>query len=340
MQARFAQCTLAAALALAFAWPAAADTKDARAGAQSPAAAQAAPAAREVRMSKLIGMNVVNPAGKKLGEVKDVVLDTNSGRVHYAVLSLGGLLGVGDKLFAMPLASVRPDGKGRLVLDATKESLASAPSFESSRWPDWNSGAFPRAADQRDATSAVASAEQREARFRRASDVLKAQVRDENAADIGNVADVVVDLSSGRVDYVVVRFDRAWNPNDKLVALPMSSLGAMATAPPPRRDGDAAAPPRNPPGVLSLESPSGPTKGTASAVDPPGSVDTRPPAVDPGRAAGVQRLERQPLGTTTSYADDEDLVFKGTREQLKDAPAFDTSRYPDLRDGARRNAPR
>ena len=64
MQARIAQCTLAAALAVAFAWPAdAADTKAARAGAQASTAAPAVPAGHEVRMSKLIGMNVVNPQG-------------------------------------------------------------------------------------------------------------------------------------------------------------------------------------------------------------------------------------------------------------------------------------
>jgi len=334
MQARFAQSLVAAALAVALASPAYAQAQ--RAQPNTPAtAAEASPSTAtpasgpEMRMSKLIGANVVDPSGKALGEVKDVIVDTNTGRVHYAVLSFGGFLGIGDKLFAMPLSSVKVDGQGRLVVDATKESLASAPSFESSRWPDWNSSAFPRVPDERDATSATAAAERRDARFRRASDVLKAQVRDANAADIGNIEDMVVDLGDARVRYVVVKFDRAWNPDDKLVALPMNQLAAVSTAPPVRNDLDSASAPRNPPGALSLETPSGPSKGTASAVNPPGSLETRPPAVDPAAGAGVQRMERRPLGTTTSYADDEDLRYKGTREQLREAPAFDTRQYPD-----------
>ena len=40
-------------------------------------------------------------------------------------------------------------------------------------------------------------------------------------------------------------------------------------------------------------------------------------------------IEPEPLKTTTSYADDEGLVFKGTREQLVDAPEFDRKRFPD-----------
>lgn len=279
-----------------------------------------------VRVSKLIGMDVRDASAKKLGDVKDLVIDTNSGTVHYAVLSLGGVLGIGDKRFAVPLAKVRVDGKGRLVLDTTKEQLEAAPSFDDRRWPDWNAGAY-----RADLDRAYGAA--KDARFRRASDLLKAQVRDANGGNIGDIEDIVVDLAHSRVHYVVVEFDRAWNPNDKLVALPMSTLRAVATAPAPAHNADSAAPPRNPPPVLALQNPGGPSKGPASATIPPGGVQTRPPAMDPRE---VTAIPKPALPTMSSYADDEDLVYAGTREALEHAPAFDKGRYPDLRDAARR----
>ena len=324
---------LVVALALACAVPAgAADSSRKQAGSATAPASATAERIHEVRMSKLIGMNVHDPRGSKLGEVKDVVVDMSSGRVHYAVLSFGGFLGVGDKLFAIPLSQARPDGKGRLVLDATKDELKSAPAFDAKRWPNWTTDPYRAEVDLRYG-AAPADAK---ARLRRASDVLKAEVRDANRADIGDIEDMVVDFGSGRIHYVVVEFNRAWNPNDKLVALPMTALRDAASAPPAQRNDDAAAPPRNPPKALSLEAPSGPTKGPASATIGPGGVQTRPPAID--ASGGVQKLERQPKDTMTSYADDEDLVFSGTREQLRDAPAFDRKRYPDLTDATRRQA--
>jgi sporulation protein YlmC with PRC-barrel domain len=284
----------------------------------------------EVRVSKLIGTAIHDARGKRLGDVKDVILDTNSGRVHYAVLSFGGFLGLHDKLFAVPLSKLHAGDKGRLILDATSEQIESAPAFESARWPDWQASGYRAEVDRRyGATPAEAHA-----KFRRASDLLKAQVRDANGADIGDIKDVVVDIAQSRVHYVVVEFDRAWNPHDKLVALPMEALRAVATAPPPARNADSAAPPRNPPEVLSLETPGGPSRGTASATDPPSGVRTTPPAIEP--KDGVARIDTPALGTTTSYADDEDLYFDGTREQLKDAPQFDRRQYPDLTDTSRR----
>src|SRR3569833_2154571 len=47
------------------------------------------------RSSKLIGMNVKNPSGESLGEINELVIDVNTGRISYAALSFGGILGLG-----------------------------------------------------------------------------------------------------------------------------------------------------------------------------------------------------------------------------------------------------
>lgn len=78
-----------------------------------------------------------NPAGEDLGEIKDLVLEAETGRILYAVLSFGGFLGVGDKLFAIPWQALqfRPEEQ-QFILDAEKERLEDAPGFDKHNWPN------------------------------------------------------------------------------------------------------------------------------------------------------------------------------------------------------------
>ena len=86
--------------------------------------------------STVTGDTVCNADGEKLGEIKEIMLDTQTGRVAYAVLSFGGFLGLGDKLFAIPWAVLKLDpDRQRFVLDVEKERLERAPGFDKSRWP-------------------------------------------------------------------------------------------------------------------------------------------------------------------------------------------------------------
>jgi sporulation protein YlmC with PRC-barrel domain len=59
-----------------------------------------------VKARDVIGKNVVNARGEDLGEIEDLAIDPRASRVGYAVLSFGGILGAGDKLFAVPLANL------------------------------------------------------------------------------------------------------------------------------------------------------------------------------------------------------------------------------------------
>jgi len=84
----------------------------------------------------LIGDSVVNSAGEDLGEVKAIMLDVESGRIAYAVLSFGGFLGMGNKLFAIPWSALTLDaGEKRFVLDIEKDRLDNAPGFDKEHWP-------------------------------------------------------------------------------------------------------------------------------------------------------------------------------------------------------------
>lgn len=57
---------------------------------------------RVLKASDLIGMNVEGTDGKKLGDIKDIVVDSENGSIEYVVLDFGGLAGIGDKYFAVP----------------------------------------------------------------------------------------------------------------------------------------------------------------------------------------------------------------------------------------------
>src|SRR6266536_5767264 len=84
----------------------------------------------------LTGYAVVSPTGEKLGDIQAIMLDIKSGRIAYAVLSFGGFLGIGDKLFAISWAALTVDtGAGNFILNVSKEKLARAPGFDKDHWP-------------------------------------------------------------------------------------------------------------------------------------------------------------------------------------------------------------
>jgi sporulation protein YlmC with PRC-barrel domain len=92
-----------------------------------------------VRASELIGANVQNAADETVGEINDIVIDPNDGRVRYVALSVGGFLGIADQLFAIPFTSFecRREGDSHVVvLNVDKETLQKAKGFNQENWPD------------------------------------------------------------------------------------------------------------------------------------------------------------------------------------------------------------
>ena len=84
----------------------------------------------------LKGDSVQNLAGEDLGKIKDIMIDVRSGRVAYAVLSKGGILGIGDKLFAIPWSALMLDATRKcFVLDVSKDLMDKAPGFDKDHWP-------------------------------------------------------------------------------------------------------------------------------------------------------------------------------------------------------------
>jgi len=86
--------------------------------------------------STLDGDKVINRFDQDLGKIKEIMIDVPQGRVAYAVMSTGGFLGVGDKLFAIPWSAMTLDvGRKCFILDVDEDRLKAAPGFDKDHWP-------------------------------------------------------------------------------------------------------------------------------------------------------------------------------------------------------------
>jgi outer membrane protein OmpA-like peptidoglycan-associated protein len=72
----------------------------------------------------IIGDSVVNRTGENLGKIEELMLDLEKGRVAYAVLSFGGFMGLGEKLFAIPFEALKLDAsREHFTLDVDKDTI-------------------------------------------------------------------------------------------------------------------------------------------------------------------------------------------------------------------------
>lgn len=97
------------------------------------------------RTSGVVGMSVKDASDKEAGKIEDLLADSR-GLIVYAVVSFGGLMGIGDKLYAVPWNAIVIDRESKTAyLDVTKETLERAPGFAKDKWPastdrEWGSG--------------------------------------------------------------------------------------------------------------------------------------------------------------------------------------------------------
>jgi sporulation protein YlmC with PRC-barrel domain len=92
---------------------------------------------RVVPASKVTGDRVRNPAGEDLGKIRDIVIDAATGQVAYAVLAFGGVLGMGEKLFAVPWRSLTLNTRDHeFILNVDRGRLEGATGFDPEHWPE------------------------------------------------------------------------------------------------------------------------------------------------------------------------------------------------------------
>ena len=107
----------------------------AQASAPAPTPAERHDWERSHRISKVIGSDVRNKSGEKIGDIRDLVVDDH-GTIKLAIVSTGGFLGVGDRLHAVPWDVLTLGPKDDHVLDIDKAHLQATPGFTSKTWPN------------------------------------------------------------------------------------------------------------------------------------------------------------------------------------------------------------
>jgi len=199
-------------------------------------------ARRWQKATDLKGKKVTNAAGEDLGQIEDIVTDASSGRILYGVLSFGGLLGVGDKLFAIPWSSMPLSGDSKaFVLNVEKDRLKNASGFAKDRWPNFADEQFatttyqfygqtPYWQSQRGDVQLVADGgggapdNYRDrwnlptTAWQKTSDLCGKKVRSTQTDDVGTLSDLAIDPDSGRVMYGILSF------RGKLFAIPWTAL--------------------------------------------------------------------------------------------------------------------
>lgn len=201
------------------------------------------------KASEVIGSNVKNPQGEDLGKVEELVIEPASGTIEYAVISFGGFLGMGDKLFAVPTSLLKspevPEGDRHafFTINVDKARLEKAPGFDKSNWPDVSTPAWADSIDKyygttrarmvgddlstpkTDKPTAGAAIDQnRQFRLVKASELLGQNVNNTAKEDLGEIKELVLDPSRSKISYFVMKSGGFLGMGDKLFAIPWTAL--------------------------------------------------------------------------------------------------------------------
>ncbi len=197
----------------------------------------------------LIGRSVTNPQNENIGKIEDVVVRPN-GEIGFAVLSFGGVMGVGEKLFAIPWsllktgdpmlkdstdpaaadAAYKRADNVKIVLPIDKERLKNAPGFDKKNWPSLASADWTREVDayygpdMKSTQGRPMEAGARTGSFAfKASDMKGMNVETPSGDKLGDIDDVAVDIN-GHVNYVVLSVGGFLGMGERHVAVPWQAL--------------------------------------------------------------------------------------------------------------------
>lgn len=170
---------------------------------------------------KLIGREVM-AQNQKAGEVKDFVVDLESGRILYGVISAGGFLGVGDQLIAVPPGAFTASTEARLTINADKEKLSSAPRFTKDHEAKLGDSEFAKQVHQHFGQTLDWQGSFNN--VHKASELIGMNVKNVSDQNVGDINDLGIDLTAGRVTYVILGAGGVLGAGEKAYVMPHNAF--------------------------------------------------------------------------------------------------------------------
>lgn len=184
------------------------------------------------KMSDLIGKDVKNAARENLGDIKEVVLDPAHRKVRYVVVSFGGFLGLGDKLFGIPWSAFTWQGRDQdILLKVDKERFKNAPGFDKDHWPDLANPTWSTEVDRYYESHGKEGEKEPGLRTDttgtgkncvKFSDLKGKDILDARGEKIGEVEDAILNVTRGTVPFFVVEAKNVSGLDGELIALPLN----------------------------------------------------------------------------------------------------------------------
>lgn len=186
--------------------------------------------------SNLIGKNVA--IGDQSGEIKDLIVDTQTGDVRHAVTKVSGKGEAGDRLYAVPLKMFQVSGDNKLTINADRNWLAQRKSWTEDKWPGMQDREYwgdtgsagtsaksgPAAKDQ---TAAAATSSG--GSLHRMSKLIDQNFESAQGKKVGEIKDMAVNLKSQKVDFVLASYDPGLAQAEKQYAAPIAAFKFPAT---------------------------------------------------------------------------------------------------------------
>ena len=201
---------------------------------------------KDLRTSELVGARVRNPAGDNLGEIEEIVIPSGDQDDMLVIVSVGGVLDVGDKLVALPYDDLRVSLDGdTFYFDRSEEQLKAAPAFTYNAQAEvqtpvqrdtqrTSAATAPAAADRPRTTAPRATATAAKSANLvldvfdfRASDLIGASVLDDRGESVAKVDDIVVSTEDDKL-HAVLAIGGLLGFGAKLITIPLDDLQITA----------------------------------------------------------------------------------------------------------------
>ncbi len=183
---------------------------------------------RILKASETIGLAVVNRQGEDLGKVHELVVSPSGARVTHAIISSGGVLGVGDALRPVPIEAAQvfrrgEDQKWSIQLDVDQERFKNAPAIKQDGWTTLSQTQW--SSDLDTYYSVTVAERRREDNIHKVSDLIGMDIRNLRGEDaVGELAEIVFESKTGEIRYGALSFGGFLGFGETLFAVPWESI--------------------------------------------------------------------------------------------------------------------